>query len=407
MNLQDVERVLFVSLTLLRIQEGILAMKSLSLLIKPTSSRCNMKCSYCFYADEAESRTKADRGMMSYETMQTLICSALEAVDRNGEIQFAFQGGEPTLAGLSWFEKFVVLVRENNTKNIHIRYSIQTNGLVLTQEWIDFLSREQFLVGISLDGDPFIHDRLRLDAAGKGTWNRVCQNIALLQQNGIGINILCVVTKYGAKNPEKVYRSLKETGAQYLQFIPCLDPLKGKRGTFSWSLSPEKYGHFLCGLFDVWYQDLKEEKDLVDIRLFEDYLYLDLGMTSGTCSVDGSCGSYIVVEADGSLYPCDFYCLDEWEMGNLGDNSLDQVLSSAQEQEFLAKRKNRPMECSHCDWEDLCHGGCSRDWEITDQGTHNYFCSSFKQFFSYAGQRLDEIADEILQDYGNPDNVKR
>ena len=268
-----------------------------------------MRCHYCFYRDEQQNRSTSEDCMMTLQTAETLIRRCFAELDQGGFVSFAFQGGEPTLAGLDFFLLFTQTVRKYNQKRVTVQYTIQTNGFAVTEEWARFFREENFLVGISLDGTPDVHDALRPDASGDGTWTRVMQTIKLLHRYGVECNLLCVVTKQLAKKAERVYKSMKATGVRYLQFIPCLDPLGMPQGQQNYSLTPELYARFLCALFDAWYRDWKTST-YVSVRLFEDYIHLLMGGPAGTCSTTGRCGSYMVVEGSGAVYPCDFFCLD-------------------------------------------------------------------------------------------------
>ena len=315
----------------------------LNFLIKPASGACNMRCKYCFYENEVVIRKEDHPVFMTLDTAQLLICQAFSCIEseKRGErntvpISFAFQGGEPTLAGLD--------------------------------------------------------ESLRPDAIGRSTWDRVTRNLRLLQDKHVETNLLCVVTRQCAKHPEKYYRALKNLGVSFLQFIPCLDPLDVPRGSMPYSLTPKLYGSFLCGLFDEWYWDWKSGH-YTSIRLFDDYIHLAMGLPAGTCATSGSCGAYFVVEGDGTLYPCDFYCLNEWKIGKLGEASLAEYAKFEIETHFLEEGTKHPSECSSCRFYPLCFGGCKRDWYQDSNGkNHNYFCSSFSQFFTYAEQRILEIA---------------
>lgn len=231
----------------------------------------------------------------------------------------------------------------------------------------------------------------RIDAAGSGTWSTVVGNLNALLRARVDVNLLCVVTKQCARSPRKVYNALKKLGAGYLQFIACLDPLGKPRGSMAYSLLPEDYGKFLCGLFDAWYLGWKNGQ-YTSIRLFDDYIHLAMGLPAGTCATSGSCGAYHVVEGDGSVYPCDFYVLDDWKLGCICDESAEELASSPRAQEFLHAGQHRPDDCAACQWEGLCRGGCKRDWEETGGKLHNYYCSAFKTFFAYAGERIAQIA---------------
>ena len=350
-----------------------------------------MRCKYCFYIDEGKHREKENTEIMTTDTADALIEAAFAQSPRHG-ITFAFQGGEPTLAGIEYFRHFVGKVATINNKHVPVQYAIQTNGLALDKEWADFFYKNKFLIGISTDGYKFLHDTLRVDINGSGTWDLVAKKLNLLLENKVDTNLLCVVTRQCAKKPEKIYKSLKELGIKFIQFIPCLDPLEVPRGSMVYSLLPEQYGYFLCGIFDAWYKDYCEG-NYTSVRLFDDYVHLAMGMPPGTCSTSGSCGSYIVVEGDGSVYPCDFYCLDGWSMGNINDVSMDYLYENETRSKFLNESLKHPPECKACRYKTLCNGGCKRDWYVDPDGTnHNYFCSSFKTFFEYSYDRILQVA---------------
>lgn len=380
-------------------------MNHLSFLIKPASGKCNMRCRYCFYEDEITNRETVHSSFMQISTSERLIDEAFRLISPNGTISFAFQGGEPTLAGLSFFKHFVDYAGRRNQMNIQVQYSIQTNGLLIDSEWCSFLKKHDFLTGISLDGDEIVHNLWRPDTSGKGTYHRTLDAVHLLLEAGVECNILCVVTKQCAQRADSVYSSLKETGVESFQFIPCLDPIGDDTGTYPWSLHADLYGKFLCDLFDIWYDDRLQGK-YYGIRLFEDYVRLAMGLPAGTCAATGSCGSYLVVESDGSVYPCDFYALDEWCMGNISKSPLKTIMQSPTGVRFLTDNRNKPMECASCAWRLLCFGGCPRDWIINENGNRsNRFCESFRHFFSYAGTRLNQVIREIQHDFRrSPEN---
>lgn len=363
-------------------------MKSVTFLIKPASSLCDMRCRYCFYHDISDIRAVKNMGIMAEDTAQALIRAAFAAVEPGGFVQFTFQGGEPTLAGLDFFRRFLELERQYLTKGITVGHAIQTNGMCLNEAWAAFLKENRFLTGISVDGNQRIHDTYRVNAAGEGTWERVTETLALLDEYGVETHILCVVTALAAKNPQRVYASLRKLGNHPMQFIPCLDPMEAKRGSEMYSLKPENYGKFLCGLFDCWYRDWKAG-NYISIRTFDDYLRILMGSAPSTCAAAGACGSYLVVEGDGSLYPCDFYVLDEWKIGNIRQMGAEEALRSPVARRFLRSGAMRPAACRGCPYLPLCRGGCRRDW--TDAQS-NYYCTSFKTFFSYGLPRLQEMA---------------
>ena len=368
-------------------------MRSMTFLIKPASSLCDMRCRYCFYHDISDIREVKSMGIMSEATAQALIRAAFAAVEPGGFVQFTFQGGEPTLAGLDFFRHFLELEAQYRTRDIRVGHAIQTNGLHINAQWAAFLKQHDFLVGVSIDANQAIHDAYRMDASGKGTWERVTGALALLDSHGVESNILCVVSSAVAKNPQRVYASLRTLGDHPLQFIPCLDPMEAQRGGEKYSLKPEAYGRFLCGLFDCWYRDWKAG-NYISIRTFDDYLRILMRMPPSTCAASGACGSYLVAEGDGSLYPCDFYVLDEWRIGSIHEMTVSEALASPVSVRFVREGALRPEACRNCPYFPICRGGCKRDWT---QQRKNYYCASFKAFFAYALPRLQEMARAAMR----------
>ena len=366
-------------------------MNSINFLIKPASSLCNLRCRYCFYADEAANRSEASMGVMSRDTAELLLKEAFAAVDGNGVVSFASQGGEPTVAGLDFFRFFTARAKELRPAKVSLSFAIQTNGTLLDADWARFLHDEGYLVGVSLDGFPDLHNRHRTDVEGKGTWNRIVKNLGLLKKERVMVNALCVVTGACARSPQKAYESLKKLGFDYVQFIACLDPIGEERGGRPWSLTPEAYGGFLCRLFDLWYRDW-ERGDYHSVRLFDDHIHLLLGESGSTCATCGRCGAYFVVEGDGSVYPCDFFVLDEWRLGKLGEQSFTEMAGSETSRRFLSWGLEKPAECAACPWRALCNGGCKNDWVPASDGPHNYYCRSFRMLFEYAGERMAAVA---------------
>lgn len=363
-------------------------MQVVNMLIKP-SGLCNMRCRYCFYAELSAARTQTGDGMMQDETLDALVRGAFESAEER--VVFGFQGGEPLMAGLDFFRRFIELEEKYKRRGIHIEHTIQTNGLLIDDDWAEFFRKHRFLVGLSLDGNRELHDSWRLDAAGGGTYSRVVDALACLRRRGVGTNILCVVTGQLARRAESVYNALKSSGCRYLQFIPCLDPIDAERGKQQYSLSPQRYAAFLKTLFDLWYRDW-ESGDYVSIRLFDDYVHMLCGRQPGSCASAGRCGQYLVVEHDGSVYPCDFYTADDWYLGNIRDTDAACIAACSRAAEFINIGAQQPQKCAGCEYARLCRGGCRRDRTLKAAGTENYYCTAFRSFFSYAIERLEYIA---------------
>lgn len=366
-------------------------MPALSLLIKPASGNCNMRCRYCFYADELDNREIRSYGKMSVDTMHTIVEKAMEYGDY--ECTIAFQGGEPTLAGLDFYRDLVAYVTAHeNPKKLKIHYALQTNGYLINEEWAAFLGENHFLVGVSLDGLKEIHDRYRLDAAGKGTYQRVISAIRLLEKHQVEYNILTVVTAATARNGQKIYNYFKKNHFGYQQYIECLDPIGEEPGQHEYSLTPEKYGEFLKSMFDAWYLDMRSGTYVYN-RYFENLMMIMAGQQPESCNMRGVCGKQWVFEADGSVYPCDFYALDQWRLGNIQENSFEEMDEKRDGLGFIQWSMRQQEDCQKCRWFGLCRNGCRRNREpVTAEHTNrNYFCKSYQMFFEYAYPRLEEI----------------
>ena len=230
-------------------------MRPLQMLIKPASANCNLNCRYCFYCDEGKNRENFSYGFMSEETLEVLVRKAFEYAD--GFCGFAFQGGEPTLAGLPFFRRLIDLQKKYNRNHIRVDNSIQTNGCGLSEEWAEFFAREKFLVGLSLDGIKSTHDAYRVNRKGEGSFGEVMRTAEMFGRLGVEYNILTVVNGKTGLRAAKIYDFYKKNHFQYLQFIACLDPIGAEPGKQPYSLTPEVYGRFLMELFDRWYDDVQ------------------------------------------------------------------------------------------------------------------------------------------------------
>ena len=333
-------------------------MPPLSILLKPASSACNLRCAYCFYADEAGARAVPNYGLMSNEVSRALIEKAAGVAE--GSISFLFQGGEPTLAGLDFFRDFVAQAGQRIPRGVAVRYAIQTNGTLMDRDWSCFLRENHFLVGLSLDGNRACHDRFRRDGADKGTYDKVLRAARLLEEDGVEFNVLTVVTGYLARHIRKVFTTLCGAGFRFQQYIPCLDPLEGERGGEDYSLTPTRYGEFLKTLFDLWYGELEQGR-YWSIRYFDNLLWMLAGHAPEQCSMVGCCGPQYLVEADGSVYPCDFYGLDQFRLGNILQDTWAELDKAREELGFIRQSQQVPAECRECQWYFLCRNGCRRD----------------------------------------------
>lgn len=364
----------------------------MNLLIKPASGSCNLRCRYCFYADEMTHRETANLGMMSQRTAENTVKFALD--NSVVSCSFMFQGGEPTLCGLKFFENFVRLVGRYNEKRLPVSFAIQTNGCLIDDSFAKFFAESDFLVGLSLDGPEFINDKNRVDANGDSSFGRVLETVGLFEKYGVKYNILSVVTATGTRNAAKIHDFFAEKHFTYQQFIPCLDPLDGSEDFPA--LTSRQYGDFLCRSFDLWYADILKGRYVYN-RTFENYMMILLGGTPENCGMAGKCSVQYVVEADGSVYPCDFYVLDTYRLGNVNDNSVSEMDKRREKIGFVARSERLPDDCRECRWLKLCRGGCYRERiPYGNDVPKNRFCDSYRQFFAYSYDRLNDAAKKIL-----------
>ncbi|MBR4185063.1 MAG: anaerobic sulfatase maturase [Clostridia bacterium] len=366
-------------------------MPPLSVLIKPASGLCNMRCRYCFYADVTEHRQIASYGIMNEETTDALLRRAFEFA--SGSAAFAFQGGEPTLAGADYYRHFLSAAERFNEKRIPVRYAMQTNGYDLSDELLAILKEHRFLVGVSLDGTGAIHDAARVDASGEGTFRRVTKNIARLRDAGIEYNILTVVTNRTAKEIATVYNFLRSRGYRYVQFIRHVDGFGDAEEPSVWSLTPARYLNFLKTAFGYYYDDILAGK-YMSVREFDNFVMLAAGRQAECCGMNGVCPANLVIEADGGAYPCDFFVLDEWKLGNVRETGIWELLESDTAKRFRARSHKIDEKCRACRWFRLCYGGCARYREPAgEDGLRlNKFCESYRAFFEWAAPKLMTLA---------------
>lgn len=364
--------------------------RKINVLIKPSSGICNLRCKYCFYHSLQLNQCVDDKGFMKEDTAECLIKRTYEYAD--GGVAFAFQGGEPTLRGLDFYRSFVKKVQSINKNNVKTEFAIQTNGMVINEEWARFFAKNKFLVGLSIDGPAAVHNENRVDIAGKSTLKRVMHTKKLFDKYKVEYNVLSVITSKSAENPLRTYEFFKKQKIDYVQYIPCLDPLGEEAGKHSFSLSPDAYGEFLNEIFDAWHEDVTTSQVTV-IRTFDNYIALLLGYKPEACGMSGRCSCQFVTEADGSVYPCDFYVLESNIIGNIKQDSFEDMTKNKRLLAFLEKGDQLNLKCKECKWYFLCRGGCRRYRNPVNN--LNVYCESFKSFFEHSYPRIEEIAKRI------------
>lgn len=355
--------------------------KNISVMIKPSSSKCQMACQYCFYRDLAESRKVKDFGYMNDGTRDNIIEKTLRFA-AGGDVTFAFQGGEPTLIGLDFYKEFKAKVDLLNQNNCGINYSIQTNGMKIDKDWIGWLKENKVLVGISLDGTEKIHNIFRQVRKRQGTFNQVYGTIKSLQAEQVDFNILTVVTDRLACDIEEVFKFYIREGFQYLQFIPLIYSKDDK------ILTGKNFGRFLVNLYDLWVKELKKGNQ-VSIRFFDNLSALIKGYDNLACEMRGHCSMQNIIEADGSIYPCDFYATEEYKIGNINQLGFYQIYKNERVINFIKSSFERHRSCKSCNFFIYCRGGCRRYLLGTGK---NLYCGGYKYFFE---NRLEDFKSLI------------
>lgn len=363
-------------------------MKSISFLIKPASSMCMLHCKYCFYNDVSEHRSLPSFGLMKEATYQRLIDQACHIVDEDGLITFAFQGGEPTVAGLAFFQAFCAYAEEHKQTKQIIRYAIQTNAFVIDDAWCEMFAQHHFLVGVSLDGYRDNHDYFRLTTQNKATYARVMKSVELLRKYHVDFNILTVLSKQLAKHPQKLYEFYKREQFTHIQLIPCLAGFDEEDNPFA--LTPRLFASFYKQFYDLWRKDFEQGKAM-SIYLFDNIIPMYADIPPQQCGLLGFCSQQFVVEGDGSVYPCDFYVLDQYCGGNILTDDLATIASSLPMKTFLEEKKTMSPLCDTCPFVSICHGNCKRMNTL-------YFAEGYcgyQDFLRYAYPTMVKIAKRI------------
>lgn len=387
------------------------AQLGLHVIAKPIGPICNLACKYCFYL-EKESLYPADESWrMPQETLETYLRQYVEAQPAEArEIDFAYQGGEPTLMGLDFFRRAVRLHAACAPAGVRVRNSLQTNGIRLDDAWCEFLKEHDFLVGLSIDGPADLHNQFRVDRGGAGTHAEVMRALKLLQKHGVDFNALVCVHRRNGDHPQRVYRFFRDHGVAFLQFIPIVEPRAGVRSAESAppagaapgetvsqrSVLPEQYGRFLVSVFEEW---VHRDVGTVFVRDFDQAMASWLGVGASLCVYAETCGRAVAIEHNGDLYSCDHYVLPEYKLGNIHETPIRQLANSARQEQFgRAKSESLPEFCRRCQVRFACNGGCPKDRFLHAPGGEsglNYLCQGLKIFFEHIDPCMQFMAGEV------------
>jgi len=388
------------------------------LLTKPVGPVCNLDCQYCFYLEKEKLYPDETQWRMSDAVLEEYVRQYIHSQPAP-EINFAWQGGEPTLLGVDFFRK-VVALQKKFAGHKTISNAIQTNGTLLDDEWCDFLAANKFLVGLSLDGPAALHDTFRVDKRRQPTFDQVMRGLTLLKQHRVDFNTLTVVNRANSQQPLEVYRFLKSVGSQFLQFIPLVEraapaemknagydfaspPLPGRMETVSavtsWSVEAEQYGNFLCAIFDEW---VRQDVGETFVQLFDVALGNWLGLGSSLCVFAEKCGVALALEHNGDLYSCDHYVYPRHKLGNVMNQSLGAMVNSPRQIKFgNDKLDSLPTFCRECDVRFACNGECPKHRFLPAPGGENglnYLCAAYKKFFHHIDPHMKTMARLLEHD---------
>jgi uncharacterized protein len=408
---------------------GTMAKRRFHVMAKPAGSACNLDCTYCYYLSKRELRGGPGAGHMDDELLEHFVKNYIDSVTAE-EVVFSWQGGEPTLLGLGFFEKVVELQRKYARAGQRIENDLQTNGTLLDQEWAGFLKQHRFLVGLSIDGPQEIHDRFRIDKHGEPTFDKVMAAADLLRRFDVPFNTLTCVHRHNASRPLDVYRFLRrELGSTYLQFIPIVEirgfettapetwdasrlPIIGSPQSrpdhpdsvvTEWSVDPDEYGYFLCKIWDEW---MNRDVGKVLVNFCETLVAQRMGLPSQLCVFAEQCGKGMAIEHDGGVYACDHYVYPEYRRGSVRDKDLGNLVFDPVQVRFgYAKSERLPQYCRKCNYLMDCWGECPKNRLLrTTDGEPGlaYLCTGLKRFFAHAGRDADRMAARLRADDSAP-----
>jgi uncharacterized protein len=377
---------------------------------KPIGPVCNIDCTYCFYLEKDKLYPGKNDFRMSDKVLESFIKQMIEN-HKVPEVNFAWQGGEPTLLGVGFFKKAVEYQKKYaNGKTINNGF--QTNGILLNDEWGSFLNENNFLIGLSIDGPEAIHNKYRLNKGGKPTFDKVMRGLGYLKKYKVEFNTLTVVQHDNSQQPLKVYNFLKEYGSGFMQFIPVVERIgegsfqddlklispnyKTKAGVTEWSVEPQQYGKFLIEIFNEW---VRHDVGKQFVQIFDIALEAWYGREPSLCVFRKTCGEAMAIEHNGDLYSCDHYVYPENRLGNIIDTPMESLINSDQQVRFGQDKLNKlPKYCQECEVRFICNGECPKHRFLkTPAGEDglNYLCAGYKQFFTHIDPYMRFMANEL------------
>ncbi len=369
-------------------------------MMKPRGAICNLDCKYCYFLAK-EDLYPGSSFRMSDDLLEEYIRQYIEA-QQVPEVTFAWQGGEPTLMGLEFFQKAIELQKKHQKPDTRLFNSLQTNGTLLDEDWCRFFHDNDFLIGLSMDGPKALHDAYRVDKGGKPTFDTVMRAAEMMQTHGVEFNILTTVHAANAESPLEVYRFMRDVvKTRFLQFIPIVE-LDNETGyqegdeVTRRSVTGKQYGNFLVRIFDEW---VRQDVGKMYVQIFDVALAAWSGQSPGLCIFMETCGDALALEHNGDLYACDHYVEPDYKLGNITEIPMMEMVMSEQQRAFgQAKLDTLPEYCLSCDVRFICNGGCPKNRILTTPDGEpglNYLCEGYKAFFHHIDGPMRFMANEL------------
>jgi len=382
---------------------------------KPIGSACNLRCIYCYYLEKEFLNPNGNTIRMNDATLERFTEQYINA-QPTGQVLFTWHGGEPLLLGIEYYRKAVKLQKAYQRQNRQIENVLQTNGILLNDEWCQFFKENNFLIGISIDGPEHCHNQYRKTINGNDSFQQVLKGIRLLQKHRVEFNILSVVNNYNVKYPLEVYHFFKSIGAQFIQFSPVVERMNTESGHLastansegrltSWSVPALDYGKFLSTIFDEW---VRNDVGDIFVTTFDATLAGKMGVPGCTCIFSETCGHAAALEANGDLYSCDHFVFPEYKRGNIHQKTITEMMLAPEQIKFGNDKRNKLSSvCLKCNYLKQCYGECpkNRIVKLSDGSTHNYLCEGLRYYFNHVEPYMQFMANE-LKNNRPPSNVK-
>jgi len=370
-----------------------LMVSDFSLLIKPASADCNLRCDYCFYLKRMSLYPESRIHRMSDPVLEKTIAAYMAT--EQGCYTFGWQGGEPTLMGLPFFKRVTELQQKYGRPGAKIANGLQTNGTLLTEDFAAHLAEFKFLIGLSVDGPATLHDAGRVYQQGRGSHADVVNGMRLLRDAEVEFNVLTLVSRHNVDKPLEIYNYLKDLGINYHQYIECVE--HDENGAIlPFSINGDEWGNFLIAIFDYWY---KKDTRKVSIRLFDTILTQLADGYDNTCASGKDCRLYLVVEYNGDVYPCDFFVNSDQRLGNITSSTWEDLRNSSMYRDFGARKMALSEKCKICPYLRHCHGDCPKNRVGMFQNnfaTVSHFCDGWLKFYEHVLPRMRDLAKDVI-----------